>query len=84
MYKIRVQEICLNLQQMGQEIILSPRGCLPLPRGYIHVYNHKKTCVKSLQRICFENDRSDKMFLLTSKVCPMGLSAPEPQLYTFI
>ena len=30
------------------------------------------------------NDRSDKRFLLTSKFCPLGLSAPDLQLYTLI
>ena len=30
------------------------------------------------------NDESDKRFLLTSKFCPLGLSAPDLQLYTFI
>ena len=30
------------------------------------------------------NDRSDKRFLLTSKFCPLWLSAPDLQLYTFI
>ena len=27
--------------------ILTPRGCLPLPRGYIHVLKHEKICLKS-------------------------------------
>ena len=27
---------------------------------------------------------SDKRFLLTSKFCPLGFSAPDLQLYTFI
>ena len=30
------------------------------------------------------NDRSDKRFLLTSKFCPLGLSAPDLWLYTII
>ena len=30
------------------------------------------------------DDRSDKTFLLTLKLCPLGLSAPDLQLYTFI
>ena len=24
----------------------SPMGCLPLPRGYIHILNHEKDCIK--------------------------------------
>ena len=30
------------------------------------------------------DDRSDKKFLLTSKLCPLGLYAPAPGLYTCI
>ena len=47
LYKIRLQRDCFelaNLQQIGKVIRcscwhknLSPRGCQPLPRGYIHV-----------------------------------------------
>ena len=40
-----------------------------------------------LQRECMKlvaNDQGDKMFLLTSKFCPLGLSAPDLWLYTFI
>ena len=48
---------------------LSPRGCLPLPRGYIHVKNHDKKGIKSdFEDIFFKlglDDQSDKMFLLT-------------------
>ena len=29
-------------------------------------------------------DGSDKRFLLTSKFCPLGLSAPDLPLYTFL
>ena len=47
---------------------LSPGGCLPLSRGYIH---EKKNCIKSDFKAIFlklaTNDQSDKMFLLTSK-----------------
>ena len=48
---------------------LSPGGCLPLPRGCIHVLNHEKNCIKSdFKEIFFKlatYDQSDKMFLLT-------------------
>ena len=82
-----------NLQQMGKVIglsvdikTLSPGGCLSLPRGYIHVLNHEKKMYKiRLQRHFFKlatNEWSDKTFLLTSKLCPLGLSAPAPGLYT--
>ena len=26
---------------------LSPGDCMPLSRGYIHVFNHEKNCIKS-------------------------------------
>ena len=61
----------------------------PCP-GAIYMYKimKKKKCIKSdLKEIFFKlvaNDRSDKWFLLTSKFCPLGLSAPNMQLYTFI
>ena len=57
-------------------------GACPLPRGYIHVLNHEKNCIKSdFKDIVFEtttNDRSDKKFLLTSKLCPLGAVCPCP------
>ena len=30
------------------------------------------------------DDQSDKKFLLAAKLCPLGLSAPAPGLYTCI
>ena len=54
------------------------------------------TCIKSWKKIVWNqtskrfffklvaNDGSDERFLLTSKFCPLGLSAPDLQLYTFI
>ena len=60
--------------------MLSPGGCLFLPRGYVHVLNHKKKNIK-LQRDFFKlatNDRSDKMFLLTSKFRPQWVVSPCP------
>ena len=96
MYKIRLQrDFFLNLQQMTEVTrcsidikISSPRGCQPLPRGYIHVWNNEKKCIKSdLKEIFLKlvaNDRSDKWFMLTLKFWPLGLSAPYMQLSTFI
>ena len=60
---------------------LCPLGDVcPLPRGYIHVLNHEKHCIKSdLKEISLKlarNGSSDKAFLLTSKLCPWGLSIP--------
>ena len=60
----------------------------PCP-GAIYMYKiMKKNCIKSDFKEIFlklvANDGSDKRFLLTSKFCPLGLSAPDLQLYTFI
>ena len=90
MYKIRLQkyffETCnkwANWQGFSVDIrILSIKGCLPLPRGYIHVEKHYKMCIKSeFKEICLKlatNVWSDKSFLLTSKVCPQGVFCPCP------
>ena len=52
--------------------ISSPRGCQPLP-GAIYIYKiMKKLYIIRLQRNVF-----DKRFVLTSKFCPLGLSAPD-------
>ena len=57
-----------------------------LPRSDINVLNHEKNCIKSDFKDIFlefaTNERSDKKFLLTSKLVPWGLSAPA--LYTCI
>ena len=46
----------------------------------------KKNCIKSDFKEFFlkhaTNDQSDKRFLLNSKCCPLGLSAPDLWLYT--
>ena len=95
-YKIRLQrdffETCSTWpkwREVSVDIkILFPRGCQPLPRGYIHVENHEKKYIKSDFKEIFlklvAHDRSDERFLLTSKFCPLGLSAPDLQLYTII
>ena len=50
-------------------IILSPGGCLPLPRGYIHLLNHEKMYIKSevelMGPFCWHQNSS-----------PNGLSVP--------
>ena len=55
---------------------------------YTCIKSRKKKCIKSDFKEIFlklvANDGSDKRFLMTSKFCPMGLSAPDLQLYTFI
>ena len=96
MYKIRLQryffETCnkwAKWQGFSVDVrILSTKGCLPLPRGYMHVEKHLKMCIKSeFKEICLKlstNGRSDKGFLLTSNVCPQRVFCPCPELYTCI
>ena len=60
---------------------LCPLGAVcPLPRGYIHVLIHEKKCIKSdFKKISLKlatNGLSDKAFLLTSKLCPLGAVCP--------
>ena len=56
-----------------------PRGCLPLPRGYRHVLNHEKNCIKSdFKGIFLKLATSDKTFLLTLKLGPLGAQCPCP------
>ena len=66
--------------------ILTPGGCLPLPRGYIHVQKQAKICIKSDFKDIFlklaTNGQSDKTFLLTSEFCPQRAGCPCPGLYT--
>ena len=67
-----------NLQQMGKMIRpfcwhqnFVPWGLSAPALGYIHVLNHENVCIKP----DFEdatNEWSDKTFLLTSKLCPLG------------
>ena len=66
-----------------------PQGVVSPCPGAIYIYKiMKKNCIKSdFKEIFFKlvaNDGSDTRFLLTSKFCPLGLSAPDLQLYTFI
>ena len=88
MYKIRFQRYFFwNLQQMGN-FQMSTNSCLPLHLSYIHVEKHLKMCIKSaFKEICLKlatNGRSDKGFLLTSKVCPRGFSALAIYMYKII
>ena len=83
MYKIRLQRYFfetwnkwMNWQDISVDTkILFPEGCLPLPRGYVHVKNHEKDCIKSDFKKIFlklaTNDWSDKLFLLASKFQPL-------------
>ena len=55
---------------------------------YMYKIMKKKNCIKSDFKEIFlklvANDGSDKRFPLTSKFCPLVVSAPDLQLYTFI
>ena len=96
LYKIRLQkdffQTCnkwVKLYGLSVDIkILSPEGCLPLSQGRIHVLNHEKKCIKSDFKVMFlklaTNDRSDKMFLLTTEFHPQGVISPCPgAIYMF-
>ena len=65
-----------------------PQGVVSPCPGAIYMYEIMKQMYKiRLQRDFLKlvaKDRSDKRFLLTSKFCPLGLSAPDLRLYTFI
>ena len=66
-----------------------PQGVVSPCSGAICMYKIMKKLYKiRLQSFFFFKlvafDRSDKRFLLTSKFCPHGLSAPDLRLYTFI
>ena len=67
-----------------------PQGVVrPCPGTiYMYIIMKKKNCIKSdFKEIYLKmvaNEQSDKKFLLTSKVCPLGLSAPGLRLYTCI
>ena len=58
------------------------KGLSAPARGYIHVEKHYKMCIKlEFKEICLKlttNGRSDKGFLLTSKVCPQRVFCPCP------
>ena len=57
--------------------ILSPGGCLPLPRGYIHLLNHKKMCVKSEVEVM-------RPFCWHQNFGPDGLTVPAKAIYIYI
>ena len=62
-----------------------PKGVVSPCPGAINMYKiMKKNCIKSDYKECLfklvANDRSDKRFLLTSKFCPLGLTAPDLRL----
>ena len=90
LYKIRLQrdffETC-NKWPKWQDVpddikISSLRSCPPCP-GAIYMYKiMKKKCITSdFKEIFFKlvaNEWSDKTFLLTSKLCPLGAVCPCP------
>ena len=96
MYKIRLQRDFLKLATndwSDKMFLLTSKfrshGVVSPCPGAVYMYKiMKKNCIKSdFKEIVLKlvaNDRSDKRFLLTSKFCPLGLSAPDLQLYTLI
>ena len=90
MYKIRLQRYFVwHLQQMGKvtrlfswhQDFVHKEFSAPAPELY-KCGKTLKMCIKSeFKEICLKlatNGRSDKGFLLTSKVCPQGLFCPCP------
>ena len=85
MYKIRLQrhffETCsrwMKWQDISVHIkTLVPGSCLPLPRGYIHVQNHEKSCINQTSKTFFWN-LQQVTEVLTSKFCPQGVVSPYP------
>ena len=68
---------------------LCPLGAVCPSSGAIYMYKiMKKQCIKLNFKEIFlkltTNDRSDKMFLLTSKCRPQWVVSPCPGLYTCI
>ena len=64
-----------------------PQGVFSPCPGAIYMYKIMKQIVlnSDFKETFFKlvaNNRRDKMFLLTSKFCPLGLSAPDLRLYT--
>ena len=90
------KEIFWNLQQMTEVTRCCCRHQNFVSKGLsapalwaIYMYKSmKKKCIKSdFKEISLKlvaNDRSDKMFLLTSNFCPLCLSGPTSGLYTCI
>ena len=73
---------CCSLHQT-----VVPKGLSAPALGLYACIKSWKKCIKSDFKEIFlklvVNDRSDKRFLLTSKFCPLGLSAPDLRPYTF-
>ena len=79
----RSDKMFLLTSKFHHQGVVSP--CL----GAIYVYKFMKKIIwnQTAKRFFLElvaNDQNDKRFLLTSKFCPLGLSTPDLQLYTFI
>ena len=81
--------------QSDKKILLTSKLCLlgtvcPLPRGYIHVLNHEKNCIKSdFKEIFFfwnlqQIGKVIRPFCWHQNFVSWGLSAPAPGLHTCI
>ena len=89
-YKIRFRrdhfETCnIWAKRKGLSVVIklvSPLGCLPLPRAIYIIVKHEKMYIKlDFKAIFFKpatNGQSDKGFLLTSKFCLQGVVCPCP------
>ena len=59
---------------MFMEKHLSPGGCLPLPWGYIHVYDHNIQTL--MEETYWEYANGQKIYVYGKKFVPRRLSAP--------
>ena len=92
-FKEKILKLATNNRSDKMFLLTSkfrPQGVVSPCPGAIYIYKimkKKKMSKIRLQRDFLKlvaKDRSDKRFLLTSNVCPLGLSAPDLWLYTFI
>ena len=49
-YDLKLATDDLNDKKVSVDIkTLSPGDCMPLPRGYIHEFNHEKNCINTVK-----------------------------------
>ena len=60
---------------MFMEKNLSPGGCLPLPWGYIHVYDHN---IQTLMEETYWEHKWTENLCLWKKICPQEVVCPCP------
>ena len=73
---------CWHQNFVPKRLSTTAPGLYTCTKSWKNLYKSRRQRVFFLKLVA--NDRSDKRFLLTSKFCPLGLSAPDLRLYTFI